>query len=299
MTSAYYDVLLAEETIAMYEKSLETQKRYLQQTKDFFEIGDATRLDILRAEARLASTKPELLKANNTLVQAKKRLNFLLGRPLDAEISTLPVEGAEDFKVPSLDSVVTVALAHRPDLKQMNLQVEMYRKTINIFKADYRPRVDLVGHYGFSTVRTQDLLDRNFESWRVAFEVSIPVFDGFRNRGVIMRYRSQQNQKDIERKKLSEQIRLQARQSIDACSSAAEVYRAREISLQSAEEEERVTADFYDQGLVTFYELLDSNRRTLSVRTQYLEARYNLLRQIAALKRVMGIPVEELFANNG
>ncbi|HUU27800.1 MAG TPA: TolC family protein [archaeon] len=299
VTSAYYDVLLAQETIAMYEKSIETQKRYLRQTRDFFELGDATRLDVLRAEAQLAATEPGLLEANNSLIQAQKNLNFLLGRPLDSELYTADVKVMEDYSPPSLEEVIVRAAANRPDLRRLNLQVEMYDKTINVFKADFRPRADLFGSYGFSTIRTQDLFDRNFESWRIALQVSVPVFDGFKNRGVIMQYKSRQSQTEIASAKLAEQIRLDALQSIDACSSAAEVYRARKISLESVEEEERVTADQFEQGLATMYELLDSNRRVIETRINYLDARYNLLREIAALKRVMGIPVDALFSNNG
>ncbi len=295
VTSAYYDVLMAEETIAMYEKAIETQKRYLKQIRDFFEVGDGTRLDILRAESQLAVTEPDLFQAKHALAQAKKNLNFLLGCGLDQPISTSPVEMVEEFSAPSLDSVVSVAVPNRPDLRQLNVQVDMYDKSINVFKADFRPRADLVGYYGFSTINTDDLLDRNFESWRVSIEISIPVFDGFRNRGVVMQYKSLKNRKEIEREKLAEQIRLQARQAIDACNSVAQVYRGRRLSLASSEEEERVTSDQFEQGLVTLYELLDSNRRTLVVRNQAIQARYNLLSEIANLKRVMGIPVEEWY----
>lgn len=295
VTSAYYDVLLAQETIVMYEKAIETQKRYLKQIRDFFEVGDGTRLDILRAESQLATTEPDLFQANHALAQAKKNLNFFLGRSLDQPIAISPVEMAEEFSAPGLDRVISVAVTNRPDLKQLKVQVEMYDKSINVFKADFRPRADLAGHYGFSTINTGDLLDRNFESWRVALEISIPVFDGLRNRGVVMQYKSLRNRKEIEREKLAEQIRLQARQAIDACNSAAKVYRGRQISLTSGEEEERVTSDQFEQGLVTLYELLDSNRRTLVVRNQAIQARYNLLREIANLKQVMGIPVEEWY----
>ena len=295
VTSAYYDVLLAEETIAMYEKAIESQRRYLKQTRDYFEVGDGTRLDILRAESQLATTEPDLFQAKHALAQAKKNLNFLLGRSLDQPISTLPVETVEEYSAPGLDNVVSVAVTNRPDLRQLKVQVDMYDKSIKVFKADFRPRADLAGYYGFSTINTGDLMDRNFESWRVALEISIPVFDGFRNRGVVMQYKSLKNRKEIEREKLAEQIRLQARQAIDACNSAAKVYLGRQLSLTSSEEEERVTSDQFEQGLITLYELLDSNRRTLVVRNQAIQARYNLLREIANLKQVMGIPVEEWY----
>ncbi|MBN2289425.1 MAG: TolC family protein [Candidatus Glassbacteria bacterium] len=295
VTGAYYDVLLAGEKVTVYEKSIEVQQRYLKQTRDYLEVGDATRLDLLRAESQLAATEPGLLQARHNLVQARKNLNFLLGRPLDTELSAVPVDDPANLSAPGLDSVAGQALAARPDLRRLDVQTEMYGKTINVFKADYRPRVDLNASYGFSTIDTRNQLDRDYEAWRVAVEVSVPVFDGFRNRGIVRQYKSQQVQKEIETAALSERIRLEARQAIDAFISAVEVFKARQVALSSAEEQERVTADMYEQGLATSYELLDSNQKTIQARTDYLDSRYNLLLQRAALKKVMGTPVEKLF----
>lgn len=299
VTRSYHDVLLAEETIEMYEKTIEVQERYLQQTSDYFEVGDATRLDVLRAEAALAATRPALIQARHALTQARKELNFQLGRPLDEPVNTVHVEFKDDFSAPDLDSVVTVALAQRSDLQQIDVQTKMLDRTVNVYKADMRPRVDFSGHYGYSTIRTDDLFDRNFESWRVALELSVPLFDGFRNRGQVRQYRSQQTQSEIRSRDLRERIRLDALQSLDACKSALEVLQSQQVSMASAEEEERVTSDNFEQGLVTMFELLDSNRRSVEARRNYLQARYNLMNEIAALKRVMGVPVDRLVTYSG
>jgi len=293
---AYYNVLLAEETVVVYEKSMEVQQRYLNQTKDFIEVGDATQLDLLRARSQLAATKPDLLRARHDVVLAKKGLNFLLGRELDTAFLVASVEDPGEPTIPKLESVTSGALARRPDLRQLNLQVQMFHKTVNVYKADFRPRADLTGAYGFSTIRTEDQFDRNFEAWRVSLEVSVPLFDGFRNRGIVNQYRSLRVQKEIETEQLAEQVRLDARQSIASLDAAAQVYEASRLALASAEEEERVTAETYEQDLATSYELLDSNQKTIQARTEFLTARYNLLLQIAALKKVLGTPVDKLFS---
>jgi HAE1 family hydrophobic/amphiphilic exporter-1 len=295
VASAYYDVLLAEQNIKTYEKALETQQRYLKQTRDFFEVGDGTRLDVLRAESQLAQTEPELLTAKNALVQARKRLNFLLGRELDTELNTVEVEFDENTPIPALDSVKTAAAAMRPDLMMLDTRVQFYDKTVNVFKADFRPRADLRGYYGFSTINTDDLLDRNFESWRVALEVSVPVFDGLRTRGLVKQYTAVKQRNLIERNRLDDQIELESRQVIDECASAREVYLARTRALASSEEEERVAQDQFEQSLITMYDLMDTNRRTLQARISMFSSRYDLLRRIAELKKVMGVPVDQLF----
>ncbi len=294
VTSAYYDVLLAEESIEIYRQAIETQQRYLKQTRDFFDVGDGTRLEVLRAESQLARTRPDLLAAENELAQSRKRLNFVLGRQLDARLGTVAIDSLGDFHVPALDSVSAAAVSLRPDLKAMDVSVRFYDKTINVFKADFRPRADLRGYYGFSTINTADLLDRNFESWRVALEISIPVFDGLRNRGVVKQYTARRDRRRIERNRLDESIRLETRQVIDAVHSSREIYEARIRELASSEEEERVARDQFEQNMLTMYELMDSNRRTIEARTGMLAARYEYLRRIAELKKVVGVPVQDL-----
>ncbi len=299
VTSAYYDVLLAEETVEVYEKSIQVQKRYLQQTKDFIEVGDATRLDLLRAESQLAATRPDLLQARHNVVLAKKKLNFLLGRELETEIKVSPVEEPGEPDIPQLEKVIAEALSNRPDLRQLDLQVKIFDRTVDVYKADMRPRADLVGSYGFSTIHTEDQFDRNFEAWRVTLQISVPLFDGFRNRGIVNQWRSRLMQKEIEAQKLAEQVRLDARQSIVSLDTAVELYKASRIAMASAEEEERVTVETYEQDLVTSYELLDSNQKAILARTEFLKARYNLLLQMAALKKVVGTPVDELIRPGG
>ncbi len=295
VTSAYYDTQLAGESIEIYKQAIKTQQRYLKQTRDFFEVGDGTRLAVLRAESQLARTQPDLLAAENQLVQSRKQLNFLLGRNLDADFLAVEIDSQDEFNVPQLDSVSAAAANLRPDLKAMDTSVQFFDKTINVFKADFRPRADLRGYYGYSTIKTDDLLDRNFESWRVALEISVPIFDGLRNRGVIKQYTALRDRRRIERNQLDETIRLEARQAIDAVHNSRQIYDARIRGLASSEEEERVARDQFEQSLITMYELMDSNRRAIEARTGMLGARFNFLRKIAELKKVMGIPVSKLF----
>ena len=70
--------------------ALEVQERYLKQTRDYFDVGDATRLDVLRAEAALASTRPDLLQARNAQVEA-----FAQWATLDAASKKATVEAAD------------------------------------------------------------------------------------------------------------------------------------------------------------------------------------------------------------
>ena len=296
VTEAYYDVLLAEEKILVYEKAIEVQKTFLQQIRDSYEFGDATNLDLLRAKSRLASTQPDLLQARHEWELARKNLNFLLGRTLDENLSAVPVDNDPvELNTPGLDYIVNRALENRPDMERLRVQVAMYEKSIKVFRADFRPSAEVVGQYGFSTINTQDQLDRNFESWRLAFQVEVPLFDGFRNKGVVGQYQSRQEQKRIELEKSLEQLRLESRQALDSFVTAKSVAEARQISLESAREEERVTLDQYDNGLVTSFELRDSHSKAIDAQTAYLESRYDYLLQYAALKKVMGVPVDKLF----
>lgn len=96
-------------------------RSFLQKTQVRFEAGSVPRLDVLKARVDLAQAENALLANQRDVANARAALNRLLGRRLDAGI-----EAADTLAVPAdlppLDSLVTLALARRPELLGLTRQ---------------------------------------------------------------------------------------------------------------------------------------------------------------------------------
>ena len=62
-------------------------EKHYQNVKNLYEVGMASKFDLLRSEVQVANLRPQLIKAKNSLSVAGLGLKTLLGLDLD-----LPIE---------------------------------------------------------------------------------------------------------------------------------------------------------------------------------------------------------------
>src|SRR6266581_915972 len=142
----YFEVLQSQshhefqESMVKYLKELEqlTERRFGQQA--------ALEADKLSVKAELAKAVYQLTTIEDTLADRKESLNHLLGRNLQTEYSveslpaTLPEE--ED-----LTAARSVALEHRPELKQAANRVSQAKLETKIEKTHYIPDIAVQASY--------------------------------------------------------------------------------------------------------------------------------------------------------
>src|SRR5690606_32101732 len=80
VAQAYFDVLLAQDTVAFSQAQLKAIGQQLEQAKRNFEVGTATITDTHEAKARYDITLSAEIAARNELEIAKRRLEVLIGR---------------------------------------------------------------------------------------------------------------------------------------------------------------------------------------------------------------------------
>ena len=77
--TAFYGCLLANEFVKVAEEAVEVAEKHLNNVKSLYEVGMASKFDMLRSEVQVANLKPQLIKARNNMEVAKLGLKTLLG----------------------------------------------------------------------------------------------------------------------------------------------------------------------------------------------------------------------------
>ncbi|HEX2252164.1 MAG TPA: TolC family protein, partial [Thermoanaerobaculia bacterium] len=93
----YYDVLASREALAVGRVQTEVRRQALQVVEAQYEIGEATRLELLRAQAALAEVEPTVVQLAGDVEVAESRLRRALGLPAGAPIV---VEGEMRVTIP-------------------------------------------------------------------------------------------------------------------------------------------------------------------------------------------------------
>ena len=83
VTDTYYGLWLAEKALQIAKNSYANIGRHYQQVKRFYEVGTASKYDLLRAQVQWENLKPNVLKAENQVAFARLALATQTGLPKD------------------------------------------------------------------------------------------------------------------------------------------------------------------------------------------------------------------------
>ncbi|HEX2953601.1 MAG TPA: TolC family protein, partial [Bacillota bacterium] len=131
---AYYTVITAQRMAVTIQHAVDDMEQHVKEANDYYKAGFVPKLDVIRAEVKLADLKQKLIMAVNGVNLAKKALNFTLGIDLAKEYI---IEDSIDF-VPfdqSLEDCQKYALEHRPELTALNYKITMAKENVEIAKS--------------------------------------------------------------------------------------------------------------------------------------------------------------------
>jgi HAE1 family hydrophobic/amphiphilic exporter-1 len=286
VTAAFYNVLLAQEMLDIARKNLILRERHLEDAKKRFELGTATDYDVLAAEVDVENIRPLVIRQENAVRTAKKRLLFHLGRE-EAEIEVQGTLEAAPITLPAYNDAVALAMAHRPELTNQRLLVQGYEQLIRIAKTDLRPRLDLVGSYAKRNLASGNM-DIDATAWSAAMVLAFPVFDGFRTQGKVMQARSNYETAKLDEAKLRDQVTLEVREALDAAREAQLILEALKGTVAQADRLLQMAEQGLEFGVKTRLDVDDARVNLTQARANQATAQHDYLVALTHLDWVMG-----------
>ena len=133
--SAYVDVRLQREIVALRESNVRLITQELGAARDRFEVGEVTRTDVAQAEARLATARANLASAQGALTMAREAYNAAVGH-YPNNLAPLP---RSPVTARTVDEARSVALRSHPSILQLQHQVKAADISVAIAKAAMQP----------------------------------------------------------------------------------------------------------------------------------------------------------------
>lgn len=137
--SAYVDVRLQAEIVALRQSNVRLIGQELQAANDRFEVGEVTRTDVAIAEARLAAARSGLAAAEGEFKVARERYRAVTGA-YPGNLAGLPPLPAT---ARSMEEARMIALRTHPDILAAQRQVTVAQLGVEATKAAMRPTVNL------------------------------------------------------------------------------------------------------------------------------------------------------------
>jgi outer membrane protein TolC len=279
--------LLARELAAVADESLALAEGFRDNVKNLYEVGMASKFDLLVSEVQVTNLRPPAIRARNGIEVATLGLKALLGIPLDT-----PVEIKGELAAPPLgdvsEGVVEEALAQRPELRQLDYQRLMAGEMVKIARGSALPSLAIGGAYNFWS----DSLSFNKGTWQnyytINLSLNVPIFNGFAADARIGESKAVIRELEWTRKGLSETISFEVRQAILNRAQARETLLSQEKNVEQAREAVRIAELNYAEGLATNLDVLTAQVGLRQASTNYTQALYDCVISDAQLEKAVG-----------
>ncbi len=284
----FYGVLLAQEFIKVSEEAVSVAEKHLRNVKILYEVGMASKFDLLRSEVQLANLKPQLIRAKNSLKVAELSLKILLGLDL---AQPLEIQGDLTYEPfdPNLEESLTSALIKRPEIQKLKYQKMMAGEMLKISKASKYPTVAIQGAYNVWA----DRLTFKEEDWQSYYSVnlalSVPIFTGFMAAAQIEQSKSIIKELEFSKKALENMILFEVRQAVLKLSEARESLISQEKNVEQAVESLRIAELNFSEGLATTLDVSSVQAALTQAKTNYSQALYDFVMSRAELDKAVGV----------
>ncbi|MBR5594927.1 MAG: TolC family protein [Alistipes sp.] len=315
--AAYYNVLLAEQSLAVLNEAVLTTERVVENTKRMYENGLASEYDYLTAQVQLSNLRPQVLQTENAVSITKFQLKMYLSLPSDVEVEVVGSLDSFRDKV-LLSEDYSRDINENTTLRNLDIQAEMLQYQEQLIKASRMPvvaafgqvsyigqeRVDLSGlmggmgsvntNPGEEVAQTRAAAASQSKFWwqcpiSVGAQVSIPIFAGFKTVNQLREVRNQISQLNVQRAYAEEGIRLQVEQAINTLITAREAMLSNERTVEQAEKAYNISLTRYNAGAGTILELNSSQLSLTQAQLSYSQSIFDYLSAYASYEKTLGV----------
>ncbi len=283
---AYLEVLTARGVLEAQDRRLVALSGERRRVDELLGQGRAARVELLRVDAALAVAEADRVATRARLDLAERELARLVGAPVEEARAflLLPLRLVDPDIEPERAALVERARAASPDLERARQVVLAAEAGSRLARADWLPRLDVVGSYlGFGSTTGDGTME-----WQAGVSLSYPLFTGGARISAVGAARARER-RAREELRLAE---LRLEQAVDVALNAEREARALVAAVSQAVDHQaevvRIERLSLEAGAGTQTDYLSSEAELLRVSSALIEARH---RQIAArveLIRVVG-----------
>jgi len=275
---AFARALAQKKKSGLARENVRLNEELLGYTKDKYEAGEVSGLDVNLSEVELSKTKKELLLAERQYRESLLALQGLLGLSPDMSFA---IEGDLPSEAPALpdkEALKALALSHRPDAKAAAFEMEQTESALELVKKEAFPNITLSGFY-----------DRDERRNAVGLEISVPLPFFDRKQAEKKEAIAKTEGAKIKAAGLKKTIEREVDQAFNDIASAIEelsLFR-KEILVKAAENLDLLNLA-YKEGKIGFFEVRLAQKDTIEAQFAYIEAQARTQLALNAIEKTTG-----------
>lgn len=288
----FYQVLVNKARVTVREQAIDLLEQELESEKKKLEAGIVSNFNVLRAEVALANAQTPYIQARDEYKLSLEDFRRVIGLPHKKGDETIAIELVGDLQYapvePDLEDMIAQALAHRPELKQLQKEYKAGRRDVWAARSDFLPDVKAFGAYEEGTSSFGRSTWDTDEGWEAGVRGEWNIFSGFSTFGRAGQAKARRTMSAIELEEAELIVEIEARRAYSSLIEAVALAKASEKVVEQAEESLRLAQVRFDEGVSTQLDLLDSQVALTEARTNKIQALFQFNVALARQRRATG-----------
>jgi outer membrane protein, multidrug efflux system len=285
----YVDIRQYQSQLSKALETVTSDMKTIEITKQMFEVGKTAGVDVSRAETQQHQDQTQVPFYTNLLAQAEFSMDILLGeQPGAAHALVNPVSALPVSNKKLVLAAPASVIAQRPDIREAERKLASNTAQQGVAVAKFFPDISLVGFIGLFNTNAGNFLSVSSKSWSMGANVLWPILS----------YGSLSANLDAADAKQQEALAKYQKTIISALSDVERSFSAyieQEKYTQSLEKTTVADLDVYEialhrynEGLASYLEVLDSQRRLYASQNQLTLAAAQTSRNLITVYKSLG-----------
>ncbi len=317
----YWDIVFNIEDLKVKRQSLALAQDLEKRVRTQVKVGTMAPIEILQAQAEVASREEGVIIAENMVKDSEDRLKRAMNIEGDSPYWGLPIYPTDRplFEVVEIDNneALKTSFEKRPDFVQAKIDLSNKKIEVKYKKNQIFPNIDLIGSFGLNGLSGdarevsfggttippsrfgggyEDTLDRlgsgSYYSWEAGVKVNIPL--GNRSaKSNLTAARIEEKKVLISLKNLEQKIALEIREAVRGIETNIKRVNATKLARRLAEQKLDAEEKRFEVGLSTSFNILEFQKDLAEEQSKEIKAIIDYNKSLVKLERVKGTTLEK------
>lgn len=297
---AYWRIVALQSKKRLAESFLETVKKLDGDVDKLINEGMATKADGLSVKVKVNEAEVAIIQVDNGLVLSRMALAQLCGLPLDSSFTL--TDEHEDFTGDEAinlavtlqpnaanRSAVETALAHRPELRALNIAAQVKREEVKVARSEYMPNLALTAGYLVSNPNMFNGFEKKFGgTWSAGVVLKVPIITWGDRFYKVRQAKAEAAMAETRVDEVREKITLQVNQNRQKLQEAQQRLNTALRSKEQADENLRIANLGMKEGVIPVSNVLQAQTAWLSAYSTLVEAEIDVRLADLYLMRALG-----------
>ena len=291
VSKAYFSVLLAKESLVVYQRVYDNAVENNKDIKKRYDVGSVSEFDFITSNVSVQNAIPNVIEAENSVVLALWQLKALLGIDLKKNIDVAGSLADYEAQMNYAHTIDQLDLSKNSTLKQLDIQEGMLESALKITKLANVPTLSINAAYLYTALGNDGKFFQA-KAWNpysyAGVQLNIPIFAGNQRRAATRQAKLNLSNLQLQRENAERQLQVAVVNSLNNMQTNVKKFSAAAATVGQAQRGYEIAVKRYEVGRGTLVDVDNSQLRLTQSELSRNSAIYNFLIAKISLDKILG-----------